>query len=168
MVLKPQESSVSFGVGVGGIVSAGHEGQSASGINLSVVWDAQAFLMIADAAFYAVDEELNVAQLGIGYFYAPSQKPSTVYLGVGLALTTLNDMPGHIDGGDTGHSVHGRGHGDGDENQKAGLSVYGAVGWLAGRSRKFSMRPELGYQVATFKLNGRRLHGPRFSVSVGF
>ena len=135
-----------------------------------MLWDDQNMLLITDAALYAIDDTLDMAQLGVGCFYAFSQRPSTLYLGAGLALTSLtettmpsDDPPAHEE---TATSLNHHHHDI--EETRSGLSVFGALGWLAGRSRKVTMRPEIGYQVAGFTLSGHRLHGPRVSVSVGF
>jgi hypothetical protein len=51
---------------------------------------------------------------------------------------------------------------------ESGMSFFISGGVLIGRTSTVSIRPEIGYFMGTYKLDGKIVHGARFGLTLGF
>ncbi len=149
-----------FGLTLGGSVAPSQDSSFMSGLGFSWLWDNRNMLLGADWTIHGMDSDVSVWNLSIGGYYPLSENDTTLYVGGGLALSGI-EREAEYD--EDGFLVE-----DDREHSKAGLSVFGSVGALIGRTSTVSIRPEIGYSVSTYTFNGEPVHGPRLGLTLGF
>ena len=162
MALRRRVANHYFGLTIGGSVALSQDSSFLSGFGFSWLWDNRDMLLGADWIMHGMDSDVSVWNLSIAGYYPLSEKSTTLYVGGGLALSGVNDDRYENDMYATVEET------DQHEFDKSGLSVFGAVGALIGRTSTVSIRPEIGYSVGTYTLNGEPVHGPRIGLTLGF
>ena len=159
MALRRRVANHYFGLTIGGSVALSQDSSFLSGFGFSWLWDNRDMLLGADWIMHGMDSDVSVWNLSIAGYYPLSEKSTTLYVGGGLALSGVNDDRYENDMYATVEET------DQHEFDKSGLSVFGAVGALIGRTSTVSIRPEIGYSVGTYTLNGEPVHGPRIGLT---
>ena len=160
MALKRKRANHYFGLTIGGSIAPSQDSAFLSGFGFSWLWDNRDMLLGADWIMHGIDSDISVWNLSIAGYYPLSDASNTLYVGGGLALSGI-DHQGDEEQFDENDV-------DVDESNKSGLSVFGSVGALFGRTSTVSIRPEIGYSIGTYTLNGNVVHGPRIGLTLGF
>ena len=160
--LRRKISNHSFGVSLGGALLSVDQVEFLPGLGFNWLFDNRDVLLSASYQGFGLgNTNQGYFELALGGYMPLSQKSNSLYVGGGLALSGASVGSSDDDGTLSDDS-------DLMEDHDAGLSFFASVGAIIGRTSTVSLRPEFGYSLGTYAVRGQYVHGPRFSITLGF
>ena len=160
MKLRRTKANHYFGLTIGGAAPLSGDAEFLAGFGLSWLWDNRTVLLGADYRVSGLgDTDSTFWDLSLAGYYPFSPTDITMYVGGGLALSSYTKNE-EINCEINCDSL--------PDTSATGLSIFASVGALIGRTSTVSLRPDLGYFVSTYTLNGDIIHGLRIGLTLGF
>ncbi len=155
--LKQKQSTNSFGVALGGTALPGSPYNSdpfIGGIGLLWSYDTRSLLVDVEGDVYMANEKSFLNTIGLNVWKPMNDGAISPYVGGGLALGLFGYTPSS--------SYYG------SDESKGGLLVSAGGGLLMNRTSTVTLRLDLRYTVATFKVAGSIPHGAQVRLIAAF
>jgi len=160
--LRRRTANQYFGLTLGGQVAAAHNTGFMPGFGFAWLFDNRNVLFGADLRFAGIGTNSTSWELALAGYYPFSDTDTTPYLGGGLALSGLSTVT------ESTCPADGPCYEDLAGEDESGMSFFVSGGVLIGRTSTVSIRPEIGYFMGTYSLDGKVVHGARFGLTLGF